>query len=49
MKKIETSQKEIGPTEELVKIPVSPGDVVFVKFEKAHKPLIQVFSEVVPC
>lgn len=44
MKKI-----EIKENEELAKIPVLPGDVVFVKWDKRHKPLIKVFSGAIPC
>ena len=43
MKKI-----KIKENEELVKVPVQPGDAVFVKFDKAHKPIIRVFNGVFP-
>lgn len=44
MKKIEIKQNE-----ELEKVPVMPGDVVFVKYDRGHKPLIQVFNGAIPC
>lgn len=34
--------------EELEKIPVQPGDAVFIKYDKNHKPMIKVFSRVIP-
>lgn len=33
---------------ELVKVPVMPGDVVFVQYKKGHNPKIRVFNHVIP-
>ena len=39
---------KIKDNEELIKVPVQAGDAVFVKFDKSHKPVIKVFSGVIP-
>lgn len=39
---------KIKENEELIKVPVQAGDAVFVKFDRAHKPIIKVFNGVVP-
>ena len=43
--------KELKPDEELIKVPVSPGDAVFIKFPKTMKNVISVhvFKAVIPC
>lgn len=39
---------KIKDNEELMKVPVQAGDMVFVKFDRRHKPVIRVFQGVVP-
>ena len=39
---------KIKDNEELIKVPVQAGDAVFVKFDRAHKPVIRVFPGVIP-
>jgi len=39
---------KIKDNEELIKVPVQAGDAVFVKFDRAHRPIIRVFNRVVP-
>jgi len=39
---------KIQDGEELEKVLVQPGDMVFVKYDKRHKPVIKVFSGVIP-
>jgi hypothetical protein len=40
---------KIKGDEELIKIPVLKGDVIFVKYPKGHRPVIKTFSGVIPC
>ena len=40
---------QLKSNEEMEKIPVLPGDAVFIRYEKNHRPVIKVFRGVVPC
>jgi len=40
---------ELNQNEEMEKIPVQKGDVIFVKYDKRHRPAIRVFNDVIPC
>ena len=43
------SDMKIRGNEEIEKIIVQPGDAVFIKYDKSHKPIIKIFQDVMIC